>query len=171
MGIDEVAKIIGKISDGFEEMCIRCLSDNSGIVLDAVREQLYSGLDGEGKHLSPTYDEDPFFEEKGYWHHRAKDYEAWKYSITPPASGEMLGLPKRPKNVPNLKVDGSFYSEINAMRKGDILVVDPGSGNGPSIVAKYGDIILGMGPTAIEYFNQNYMLPAIDSFFKDSGYK
>lgn len=70
MGIEEVANIIKKISDGFEEACIQCLSDNSGIVLRAVTEQLYSGLDGDGKHLSPTYDDDPFFEEEGTWYHR-----------------------------------------------------------------------------------------------------
>lgn len=171
MGIEEVANIIKKISDGFEEACIQCLSDNSGIVLRAVTEQLYSGLDGDGKHLSPTYDDDPFFEEEGPWYHRAKDYKAWKYSITPPVSGTMLGLPPRPDEVPNLFINGKFYSEITASRKGDVLVVDPGNGDGPSIVAKYGDEILNMGPTAISYFNTTYMLPAIDSFFKDCGYK
>ena len=171
MGIDEVAEIIRKISDGFEEMCIRCLEDNSGIVLHAVAEQLYSGQDGDGNHLSPTYDNDPYFEEEGYWHHRAKDYKAWKYSITPPVSGTMLGLPPRPDDVPNLYIDGRFYSEITAFRNGDVLVVDPGAGNGPLIVAKYGDTILDLGPTAIGYFNLNFMLPAIVSFFKDCGYR
>lgn len=171
MGIEEVARIIQKISDGFEEACIRCLDENSGIILDAVKEQLKSGQDGDGQHLSPTYDNDPYFEEEGYWHHRAKDYKAWKYSITPPVAGTMLGLPPRPDEVPNLYIDGKFYSEITAYRKGDALVVDPGSGNGPSIVAKYGDTILDIGPTAVGYFNLNYMLPAIDSFFKDCGYK
>lgn len=171
MGIEEVSKIIGKISDGFEEACIRCLDDNSGIVLRAVKEQLYSGLDGDGNYLSPTYDNDPYFEEAGYWYHRAKDYKAWKYTITPPIAGTMLGLPPRPDDVPNLYIRGIFYSEIAAYLKGDVLVVDPGSGDGSSIVAKYGDAILDIGPTAVEYFNVNYMLPAIDSFFKDCGYR
>lgn len=150
-------------------MC--CLEDNAGIILHAVREQLYSGQDGEGQHLSPTYDNDPFFEEEGYWHHRAKDYKAWKYSITPPVAGAMLGLSPRPDDVPNLFINGKFYSEISAARRGDVLLVDPGVGHGPSIVAKYGDTILNLGPSAIEYFNANYMLPAIETFFKDCGYK
>lgn len=171
MGIEEIADIIKKISDGFEDACIRCLEDNAGIVLQAVREQLYSGLNGDGEHLSPTYDNDPFFEEPGFWHHRAKDYKAWKYSITPPETSSMLGLSPRPEDVPNLYVTGVFYSEITAFRQGDVLIVDPGAGNGSSIIAKYGDTVLNMGPTAIEYFNLNYMLPAIDSFFKDCGYR
>lgn len=171
MGIEEVAGIINSIAQGFEEACIKCLEENSDVAILAVTEQMYSGLDGDGRHLSPTYDDDPFFEEKGWWYHRAKDYKAWKYGITPPAPGPMLGLPPRPDNVPNLFINGKFYSEITAYRKGDVLVIDPGVEKGPAIVAKYGDQILNLGPTAIEYFNLTYMLPAIDSFFKDCGYK
>lgn len=170
MDLEQVADIIGKIDDGFEEACFQCLCDNSGIVLHSVKEQLYSGLDGEGKHLSPTYDNDPFFEEEGPWFHRAKDYRAWKRIITPPVSGTMLGLPPRPDDVPNLFINGKFYSELSASRRGDALVVDPGNGDGPSIVSKYGDVILDLGPSAVEYFNVSYMLPAIDRFFKECGY-
>lgn len=171
MGIEEVSKIIGKIADGFEEACIKCLSDNSGVVIHAITEQLYSGQDGEGNYLSPSYDNDPFFEEEGIWYHRSNDYKAWKYGLTPPITSPMLGLSPRPDEIPNLFINGKFYSEITASRKGDMLVTDPGNENGPSIVAKYGDEILNMGPTAIEYFNVTYMLPAIDSFFKECGYK
>lgn len=171
MSIEEVSDIIGAISDGFEEACLDCLTENSGVVLDAVREQLYSGLDGNGQYLTPDYDTDPFFNEEGYWHGRAKDYKAWKYKITPPIAGTMLGLPPRPDNVPNLFINGKFYSEIYALEVENFLMINPGIGKGPDIVAKYGDEILNMGPTAIEYFNANFMLPAIDTFFKNCGYK
>ncbi len=70
MGIEEVAVIIGKIADGFEEACIKFLDDQSDIVVRAITEQLYSGLDGEANYLSPTYDEDPYFGEAGEWYHR-----------------------------------------------------------------------------------------------------
>ncbi|MDE7465009.1 MAG: hypothetical protein K2M59_03920 [Muribaculaceae bacterium] len=171
MGIEEVAEIIRKISDGFEEACIRCLDENKGIVLEAVREQLYSGFAGDGEHLAPTYDDDPFFEEEGIWYHRNEDYKAWKRTLTPPVTGTMLGLAPRADNVPNLFINGKFYSEIIAYRRSDVIVVDPGAGNGPDIVAKYGDVILDMGPTAIEYFNLHHMLPAIGVFFRDCGYR
>lgn len=78
MDIVKVVNIIQRIADGFEEACIECLSNNSGIVQLAVTEQMYSGQDGEGQLLTPGYDDDPFFEEEGYWYHRAKDYKAWK---------------------------------------------------------------------------------------------
>lgn len=171
MDISQVAAIIHSIADGFEESCAQCLDDNKGIVLEAVREQLYAGLGGGGSFLSPTYDADPFFEEEGQWYHRADDYKKWKYTITPPLKGAMLGLAPRPDEVPNLFINGKFYSEITAVRRGDVLVTDPGNGNGPAIVSKYGDEILNMGPRATEYFTEMYLLPAIGSFFEKCGYR
>lgn len=171
MNIAQVSDIISKIAEGFEESCMKCLSDNSGIVVIAVQEQIYSGQNGKGELLSPTYDDDKFFEEEGYWYHRNAAYKAWKRDITPPRGSTLLGLPARPENVPNLKINGKFFSEILADRRGDVLHVDPGSGNGPAIVAKYGDEILNMGPSAVEYFNTEYMLPSIGRFFKDCGYQ
>ena len=170
MGIEEVAEIVRKIAEGFEDACVRCLDDNKDIVLESVREQLKSGLDGEGKHLSPTYDDDPFFQEKGIWYNRTDDYKKWKRSIEVKVDN-ILNLPLRPDNVPNLYINGKFYSDIGAERHGSILTLDSGPDNGPDIISKYGDQILNIGPTAIEYFNTNYLVPAIESFFNDCGYK
>lgn len=171
MGIEEVADIIQRIAGGFEEACVKCLQENSGVIVDEIKEQLKSGLDGEEKHLSPTYDDDPYFEKKGIWHHRSEDYKNWKYLTTPPLSGTLVELPPRPYNVPNLFIDGTFYSEISAIRSDMGIVIDPGHGNGPEIVSKYGDSILGLGKTAIEFFNSACLIPAIDSFLKECGYK
>lgn len=171
MGIEEVSGIIHKIAVGLAPACAQCLDVNKGIVLDAVREQIYSGLDGDGQHLSPTYDDDPYFEEEGFWFHRSNDYKSWKHSITPPEAGLMLGLPPRPENVPNLFINGKFFSEITATLSGDKLVIDPGANNGPSIVAKYGDRMLHIGETAVGFFNDTCMLPAIEELYEKSGYK
>lgn len=170
MDIEEVAAIIGRIADGLEDACARCLEDNKATVLQAVKEQLYSGQDAEGEHLSPTYDDDPFFNEPGYWYHRAFAYKMWKYSITPPQRGLMLGLSPRPVEVPNLFIDGTFYAGLDASRSADGLDLFATSKRGADIVDKYGDRILGLGPTAVEFFNDMYMLPAIGVFLKDCGY-
>lgn len=171
MGVEEVAKIIWAIADGIEESCAECLSNNSGIVVLAVTEQLYSGQDGDAQYLSPTYDEDPYFNEPGPWYQDAEGYKEWKFNITPPVISSMLGLGPRPEDVPNLYINGKFFSEINATRKDLGLLIDPGSGDGPAIVEKYGDQILEMGPTAVSYFNEEYMLPHIEKFFITCGYK
>lgn len=171
MHISEVAAIINRIADGFESACVDCLSTYKDEVVTVVTEQLYSGIDGEGKNLDPNYDNDPFFEEEGQWHHRNAAYKAWKNQITPPEGSVMLGLPARPSNVPNLFITGLFYSEINAQMQGDTLHLDPGTNNGPSIVGKYGEQILNMSPNGIAYFNRTFMLDAIDRLFRDSGYR
>lgn len=171
MDIQDVSDIIHKIAGGFEANAMQCLSDHSGNVVVVVQEQIYSGQDGDGVHLSPTYDADPYFEEDGPWYHRAGDYKAWKYSITPPVGSSLLGLPPRPDNVPNLFINGRFFSEITATVRGDMLYVDPGHGDGPDIVAKYGESILNMGENAVTYFNREFMWPSIERFFNDCGYR
>lgn len=171
MDIYRVAEIIKSYAEGFEAACFRCLANHSGVVVLAVQEQLYSGVDSQGQPLSPTYDDDPYFNEPGYWHGRGADYKAWKRHITPPSSGPLLGLPPRRDEVPNLFIDGTFFSEITAEPRGDTLVTDPGIGNGPEIVSKYGDRILALGSEAVGYFNREYMLPAIEKHLKDSGYR
>lgn len=174
MNIEDVYDIIHRISEGFEGNALQCLDRHSGNVVIAIQEQIYSGQDSEGETLTPTYDDDPFFDEEGPWKGRAKEYKAWKRSITPPKASTLLGLPARPVEVPNLFINGKFFSEINADMAGDELVVDPGMGDGPAIVSKYGGYghdILGMGDAAKVYFNGQFMLPALEKFFTDCGYR
>lgn len=171
MNIQEVCDIIHEITDSFERNALECLEYHSGNVVIVIQEQIYSGQNGDGENLSPTYDADPYFEEEGTWYHRAQDYKAWKYTITPPAGSSLLGLPPRPNNVPNLFITGKFFSEITATLRGDMIYIDPGLGDGPDIVAKYGESLLDIGDSAVEYFNREYMWPAIEKFFNDSGYR
>ena len=171
MSIEEVANIISKIADGFENACIMCMDDNKEVILQSIREQLWSGMSGTGEFLYPTYLDDPFFEQPGHWYKQSRAYMAWKRAITPPTSGYMLLLPPRPDEVPNLFITGKFHQEINIRREGDELVTDPGIGNGPDIVDKYGEDILSMTPLAVGYFNENYLEPAINEFFKNCGYQ
>lgn len=180
MDIQKVQEIIHKIADGFEDNALQCLANQSDVVVRAITEQLYCGQNGDGEHLSPTYLNDDFFI-KYNWHHvseetgkeyfGARGYMEWKKDITPPESSEMLGLPPRPEDVPNLYIYGTFHRDISATLVDDGLRISPGNNDGPAIVMKYGDSILNMGPTAIEYFNANYLWPAIENFYKDCGYK
>lgn len=173
MDIRSVAEIIGRIAEGFEKTCAQCLSDNKRIVVLAIQEQLYTGRNGTGAYLKPTYDEDPFFNEEGHWKGKSAQYKAWKQKITPPQADFILplGLTARPDSVPNLYISGRFYEEITAQMSGNVLMTDPGGGCGPDIVSKYGEEILMIGDSAVGYFNENYMMPAIESLFERSGYK
>lgn len=168
----EVAEIIGKMADGFEEQVLKCLEANAGTAVQAIHEQLWGGLDGTDTLLNPNYDNDSFFEESDWWYHRNDDYKAWKMKITPPTSGWLLTIPPRPYNVPNLYIDGTFYSEIFARMNGDALAIYADGGDSADIVAKWGgsDVLLRLGGAATEYFSYSLIMPWIWNFFEQCGW-
>ncbi|MCM1093792.1 MAG: hypothetical protein NC421_07550 [Lachnospiraceae bacterium] len=170
--IFDVCDMVVRMVDGFEPEIIQCLGDNALIAEDAVRRQLISGKDGEDKYLTPTYDDDPYFEdEDSPWYHRSDDYKDWKKTIKPTVFGIKMELPPRPDNVPNLYINGKFYSDVFSTMQGDVLSIQvEEDGDGPSIVSKYGEQILQLSPTAIGYFNNTYIIPCIWKFFADCGY-
>lgn len=171
--IFEVAKIVHDIASGLEAECVKCLEQNKGEVVDSIREQLYSGLDGDENSLSPTYDDDSFFQKtKGRWRNDPDGYKAWKKDITPPVVSSELNLPARPENVPNLFITGTFHDSIYAESKGEGLFIGTkGFRDGPLIEKKYGKQIFTMGNTAKEYFNIMFLRPWINDFFKRCGYR
>lgn len=171
MDIQYVYDMIHKIADGFEDSVLECLASSSDAVIDLIQEQIYSGVDGEGHYLSPTYDEDPFFEKPGRWYHKASIYKYWKEIITPPVRSPLLCLDPRPVEVPNLFIDGTFFGQINASMHGDMLDVSPGNGNGPDIEKKYGDRLFMLGNDAVEWFNLEYLWPNIEKLLNDCGYR
>lgn len=171
-GIMEVAKVVAAIAEGFEEVVLDSLAENRGLVARMVREQIYSGLDSEGRFLSPTYDDDPYFNEPGRWKGKSYQYKLWKRQITPPVRSYTLNLPPRPDNVPNLFITGAFFDSIGAeMRGGVLTVTSAGFMDGDDIVGKYGDVILGMGYNAKECFIGEKLRPAVEDFFIQCGYR
>jgi len=46
-----------------------------------------------------------------------------------------------------------------------------GSGDGPSIVSKWGNEILNIGITAVQYFNEEKLIPHLKEFYEQCGYK
>ena len=105
---DELHRVIHSIASGFEEECIRCMEEHKNVLVDCIQEQLYSGLDGTEHLLNPDYDTDTYFNEPGPWQNRAEQYKRWKERITPPLRSEMLYLPPRPVEVPNLFITVSY---------------------------------------------------------------
>lgn len=169
---DGLYRVIHSIASGFEEECIKCMDENKNVLIDCIQEQLYSGLDGTEHLLKPTYDNDSYFNEPGPWQDQAERYKHWKERITPPLRGEMLYLPPRPVEVPNLFITGTFYDSIFAQRTDSGLRFETkGFKDGPSIERKYGEQVLGVGDTAKEYFNIMYLCPWLERFFSECGYR
>lgn len=168
--IDDVFDAVKRWKDGFDDRCFASMASHQGVFVHLICEQMYSGLKGDGTYITPSYDDDPFFEEPGQWFHGSERYKAWKGDITPPVSSSLLGLPPRPYDVPNLFINGKFYSEIYS-ETGDrqIKIQVAESGDGPSILGKYGEELFDIGGYAVQYFNEEYLLPDLQDFFNECG--
>ena len=172
MDFDRLEQVLDAISEGIEESILECLDEKRDIITTSVTEQLYSGLDGNGELLSPTYDDDPYFNEFGRWHGAAYAYKKWKERITPPMRSPMLGLPPRPVDVPNLFITGMFHESIKAARVGDVVrVYTSGFNDGPLIEKKYGEAIFKLTDDAREYFNIYALRPWLNDFMRNCGYR
>lgn len=168
--IGTVAESIRKLSQGLRPEVGTCMGENTAIMADMVREQIYSGLRGDGEFLSPSYLDDPYFNEDGPWKGRARDYMHWKKIITPPEQSLMLMLPARPESIPNLFITGPFHESIKGKGTEDgVTIYTSGFRDGPSIERKYGAQIFGLTDTAKEHFIRTILRPRMERFYKQCG--
>jgi len=118
--------------------------DTGKIITDVVTEnvellgeinlsQLYAGKTRLGIDLSPTYQEDPYFDDKGGLP-AAQAYSDWKDRITPSN--------KRKPGVPNLIINGYYYASRKVVVSANKIVYDS---DYLDLTNKYGKEIDGLG--------------------------
>lgn len=152
---------------GIRRMLESLIQSNSSLVTDCIREQIESGQDGNGKSLSPTYLNDPYFDKFGNKAHiMAERYRDWKLRITPPEQGGLLGLPPRDADVPNLRINGYYQDSISAVKKSGGVSIGSTAVFQSEIANKYGGDIYKMGDEARKYFKENITEPALKDFLK-----
>lgn len=108
-------------------------------VLELQRLQLFQGRASSGDDIRPYYSED--VKPTGYFHSNesAARYAAWKQNAVPyPVSAE------RNPDAPNLYVDGTFHSEIEAQFGEDAMTIVGSTANARRIIAKYGADTFGL---------------------------
>ena len=168
---DRLKKVVHDIASGFEDGALGCLDEHHIEIGNLVREQLYSGLDGNESSLEPSYTDDPFFDQPGRWHGDPDGYIEWKERITPPESGRILHLPARHRDIPNLFITGRFHESILVSAyNGSVFVDTVGFNDGPEIVRKYGEKILGLGATARSHIVLTMLAPWFERFVREKGY-
>lgn len=169
---------IRRTKEGIQPEILRCMDGNKHEMVVSVREQLYSGIDGRGAPLSPSYSQDPYFRDQraGFFDEEADTwvscfmrpdlYIAWKQRITPPVASGRLGLPARSIDQPNLFIFGTFHSSIDAraVSKG-IEIFTFGWDGGPQVERKYGSQIFALSSPAVSHFNTNYLMPWLRRWF------
>ena len=172
MTIQEMRDKIRLANTNIKSEVVRCMDDNKLEMVMSVREQLYSGIDGRGTSLSPSYSEDPYFREPraGFFDEDAdhwvscfmhpERYIAWKQRITPPEASQRLGLPARSIDTPNLFIVGTFHGSIDAKATAQgVEIFTFGWDEGPSVERKYGSQIFALSDPAVGHFNDNFLWP------------
>jgi len=155
-----------KMKAGFKPMIEKAI-DNADAP-DIIQEQLYSGLDGLGRKLAPSYLDDPYFQKYKDLGKRAKAYRDWKARISPPRTSP-YGFAARDPNFPNLTIDGTFYRSINSKVENWKITVGSDIKLGADIEQKYGSEIFMLSPKAIEYLQKDYVTPAIKKHLRSYG--
>ena len=177
MTIEEVRERVRRMKDGFQGEVLDCMGQNSHEMVVSVREQLYSGIDGEGNSLSPSYDSDPYFtdphagffdEDRGHWvncYLHPERYISWKQRITPPEGSSRLNLPARPSSIPNLFIIGTFHMSIDAKPSSQgVQIFTFGWDQGPLVERKYGSQIFKLSENAVKHFNESFLWPWLTSW-------
>ena len=170
---------VRSVRDGFAEQVLRCMDENRYEMVLDVREQLYGGVDGDDRPLSPSYSQDPWFtdpmagyfdDDLGHWvscFMHPERYVAWKRRITPPEKGARLGLAPRPDDRPNLFIVGTFHGSIDARAtSGGVELFTFGWEQGPAVESKYGSQIFGLGAAATGHFNDAFLWPWLRSWME-----
>jgi len=118
------------------------VTENVGVLGEINLSQLYAGKTRLGIDLSPTYQEDPYFDDKGGIA-AAQAYSDWKDEITPSSE-------RRP-GVPNLIINGFYYASrkviVNASK-----IIYTSDYIEDDLREKYGDEINGLGGKYKEEF-------------------
>lgn len=172
MTIQEMRDKIRTANANIQSEIVRCMDDRRHEMVVSVREQLYSGIDGRGAPLSPSYSRDPYFqhhnagyfdEDAGMWvscFMHPERYIAWKMRITPPVASQRLGLPARDSDQPNLFIVGTFHGSIDARSTTQgVEIFTSGWDEGPAVERKYGSQIFALSDPAVGHFNENFLWP------------
>jgi len=151
-----------EFKNGLQPVIVESIQNNGSEAVEFIREQLYSGVDGDEKVLSPSYSSDPFFQspEAGHWKNNGKGYAKWKKTIQPP-SPSYLGFGPRNMDTPNLIIVGNFYESIKStLIENGIHIHSTGVHFARDIESKYGDVIYKLSPRAKKFF-WDYTLKAV----------
>ena len=158
-----------KLSKGLQGTLVKKMHSDVSQFEEYIREQLYSGVDGDEIPLTPGYMDDPYFDTYKNPKKAAENYKNWKTRIQRPKPS-YLGFSARNNNTPNLIIRGDFYSSITAIPISDgVRIVTLGVSFGTDIEQKYGSRIFKVSERAKKFYMEYRLMPKIESYIKDCG--
>lgn len=133
-------------------MIISSLEQTKDALLDLNRDQLYDGKTRDGRDLSPTYQEDPYFKTA----EAAQRYSDWKDKITP--------NPNRKSGVPNLFINGYLHNSMAVKISGQNVFYSASAPFGNEVEQKFTDKIYGLGGV----YKEEYLKQDLGPVFRSS---
>lgn len=113
------------------------------------REQMLEGKRRDGRDITPSYLEDPFFKSR----EAAQRYSDWKDDITP--------HPKRKKGVPNLFIVGTYHNSIEALIRGEVVQFNASFVDAADIERKFGHEIYGLNAEKRVGYLRDFLRPEL----------
>lgn len=163
---------IKQLNEEFPRTVEESIKSNPGTIREITQDQLMSGLDEDMRPLKPTYLTDPYFKTEA----EARRYMEWKRRITPPIMSDILHLPPRDEDTPNLIIRGDYYdsitpSVVGSGRSAKLVVRSEGFYAGDDIENKYGKGHLGLTDKGKAYLISEKISPAVAALLKRLGFK
>lgn len=124
------------------------------VLADLQREQMSEGRGVDGEYIRPFYSEDPYFKTA----FAAEKYAEWKQKITP--------NPKRPKDVPNLFINGYFYSTLRPKLVASVFEIDSPSSLGEKVLEEH-PTAQGLNAEKRKEFADMFTLPGITTSLRE----
>ena len=150
--IKRVQKNLTHIGDKIGEV----VESRKDVILSLNRDQMLLGRDAEGKVLTPSYIDDPYFKTKRH----ADMYRHMKYKLESEhrARIEHPSLyPDKDKNTPNLIVTGVFQSGMFINVGSGTFTIGSTYKDSNDIESKYRGLVFGLSPESKEYFYNHYL--------------
>jgi hypothetical protein len=136
------------------------LSGTQNDIRDLNLEQMYDGKTSKGVDITPSYVDDPYWDEHG-GRAAAQAYSDWKDKITPSL--------RRNPGTPNLFINGYYHSSISVIAGKESIVWASSFNSEPDIRSRFKHIY-GLGGRYKTIYLREYLAPILrDRMFELTG--
>ena len=172
MGIRDLIDRIEKVKDNIDSLD-SVISDvvrgHSDVILSLNKDQMLLGRDADGKVLTPSYWDDPYFESRA----KANRYAGMKYKLESKHRSRIEHptlYPDKDKDTPNLIVTGLFQDGMFIQVDDNSHTIGSSYIESDAIESKYRGVVFGLSPESREYFYKNYLFKRLQTLLM-SGIK
>lgn len=153
---DRIRKKITDIDSTIDEV----VEKNKDVLLSLNRDQMLLGRDAKGNELSPSYLNDPYFDNAA----QAQAYAAMKQRLEAKHNARIENptiYPAKNRTTPNLIVTGPFQDNMFIITSPGKFTIGSTYVDSGDIERKYNNEVFGIAPGSVMFFYDNYLKPAL----------